>query len=139
MAKSEVHGWGLFTKQALKRGDFVHEYLGEIITHDEAERRGEIYDKQNQTYLFDLSTDYAVDALRKGNKTRFINHSQNPNLITRLCIVNGDVRIGFFAKVDIPAQSELFFDYGLNFFAEKSDFAEKGNTKPEEKSFDKER
>jgi histone-lysine N-methyltransferase EZH2 len=81
--------------------------LGEVIPHDEAERRGEVYDQRNQTYLFDLSTDYAVDALRKGNKTRFINHSSNPNIAPRLLTVNGDFRIGFFAKTNIPAQSEV--------------------------------
>jgi histone-lysine N-methyltransferase EZH2 len=81
--------------------------LGEVIPHDEAERRGEVYDQRNQTYLFDLSTDYAVDALRKGNKTRFINHSPTPNIAPRLLTVNGDFRIGFFAKTNIGAQSEV--------------------------------
>jgi len=38
-------GWGLFTKHALKKGDFVHEYVGEVISQEEAERRGVIYDK----------------------------------------------------------------------------------------------
>ena len=84
----------------------IHQYLGEVIPHDEAERRGAVYDERNQTYLFDMTTDYAVDALRKGNKTRFINHSSAPNLVPRMCVVNGDFRIGFFAKFDIPAQSE---------------------------------
>ena len=47
MAESTIKGagWGLFTKYALQKGDFVHEYVGEIITQEEAERRGVIYDK----------------------------------------------------------------------------------------------
>jgi SET domain-containing protein len=94
------------------------QYLGEVISHEEAEKRGAIYDERNQTYLFDLSTDYAVDALYKGNKTRFINHSNIPNLVTRMCVVNGDSRIGFFAKVDIEPQSEVsiesFLEYCFN-------------------------
>jgi len=40
-------GWGLFTKHTLKKGDFVHEYVGEVISQEEAERRGVIYDKLN--------------------------------------------------------------------------------------------
>ena len=107
LGKSEVAGWGLFTKYALAKGDYVHEYLGELIPHNEAERRGKIYDERNQTYIFDMSTDYAVDALSKGNKTRFINHSDNPNIGPQMKVVNGDFRIGFFAIKDIPAQTEV--------------------------------
>lgn len=80
LGKSRVAGWGLYNKHALKKGDYIHEYIGELIPHNEAERRGEIYDHRNQTYIFDMSTDYAVDALKKGNKTRYINHSDDPNL-----------------------------------------------------------
>ncbi len=114
LAKSQVAGWGLYTKHPLKKGDYVHEYLGELIPQNEAERRGKIYDDRNQTYIFDMSTDYAVDALQKGNKTRFINHSDNPNIGPQMKIVNGDYRIGFFALKDIPAQSEVCALSGTN-------------------------
>lgn len=107
VGKSTVAGWGLFPKYALKKGDYIHEYLGEMIPHDEAERRGAVYDERDQTYLFDLSEDYAVDALRMGNKTRFINHSPTPNIAPRLLTVNGDIRIGFYANTNISAQTEV--------------------------------
>ena len=113
LAESSIEdaGWGVYTKNALKKGDFVHEYVGEVISQEEAERRGRIYDKVNRSYLFNLSSDYVVDASRKGNKTKFANHSSKPNCYTRMICVNGDIRIGLFAKEDIEAQSELFFDY----------------------------
>jgi len=100
-------GWGIFNKHALKKGDFVHEYIGEVISQEEAERRGRIYDKVNRSYLFNLTSDLVVDASRKGNKTKFANHSSNPNCITRMVCVNGDMRIGLFAKEDIEPQSEV--------------------------------
>jgi SET domain-containing protein len=90
-----------------KKYRFDYQYLGELIPHNEAEKRGAIYDERNQTYLFDLTTDFAVDALRKGNKTRFINHSRTPNVAPRQLVVNGDFRIGFFAQKDIPAHTEV--------------------------------
>ena len=113
LAESSIKdaGFGIYTKHALKKGDFVHEYLGEVISQEEAERRGCIYDKVNRSYLFNLASDYVVDASRKGNKTRFFNHSSKPNCETKMVTVNGDPRIGLYAKCDIEAQSELFFDY----------------------------
>ncbi|KAE9161410.1 hypothetical protein PF005_g31259, partial [Phytophthora fragariae] len=47
---------------------------------DEAERRRLIYDKMEMSYLFDLNEDAVLDALRDGNKSKFINHDgETPN------------------------------------------------------------
>jgi len=116
MARSLVPdaGWGLFTLHAVPKGGFVHEYVGEVVSQDEAERRGRVYDKINRSYLFNLNADFCIDAARKGNKMRFANHSSFPNLEPRVMFVNGEHRIAMYARDDIPAQSELFFDYGYD-------------------------
>lgn len=83
--KTEERGWGVRTKRQIAQGQYICEYVGEIISAAEAERRGKIYDAVGRTYLFDLDfngTDnpYTVDAAKYGNVSRFINHSCNPNL-----------------------------------------------------------
>ncbi|KTF94269.1 hypothetical protein cypCar_00016487 [Cyprinus carpio] len=50
-------GWGVL--QRIYKNSFVMEYLEKIITTEEAERRGVVYDKQGVTCLFDL--DYVDD------------------------------------------------------------------------------
>lgn len=73
-------GWGVKTCSYLKRGTFITEYMGEVITTEEAERRGIQYDMEGSTYLFDLDfdedqSDFTIDAGYYGNISHFFNHS----------------------------------------------------------------
>lgn len=51
-----------------------------MITNEEAEQRGMVYDAEGRTYLFDLDYNdgdcpFTVDAGYYGNVSHFINHS----------------------------------------------------------------
>lgn len=115
-------GWGVKALQQIPRGAFVIEYVGEVITNVEADRRGKEYDVEGITYLFDLDyheTDnpMTVDATRFGNVSHFINHSCAPNLqVFNVFIDNMDLslpRIALFARKNININEELTFDYQM--------------------------
>merc|ERR1711962_1875855 len=114
-------GWGVKALEKIKQGSFVVQYVGEVITSEEAERRGEGYDAQGLTYLFDLDFNrnndnlYTVDAARYGNLSHFINHSCDPNLnifnVWINCIDPDLPQLCLFARRDIKKGEQLTFDY----------------------------
>ncbi|KAJ0064459.1 hypothetical protein NL108_006820, partial [Boleophthalmus pectinirostris] len=113
-------GWGVRTLQHINKNTFVMEYIGEIITNEEAEKRGREYDSQGSTYLFDLDyveDVYTVDAAHYGNISHFVNHSCTPNLqVFNVFIDNIDERlprIALFSTRSICAGEELTFDYKM--------------------------
>ncbi|MEQ2224021.1 hypothetical protein ILYODFUR_003106 [Ilyodon furcidens] len=114
--KTEGRGWGLKTNQALRKGDFVTEYVGEVIDSEECQQRIKRAHENHVTnfYMLTLTKDRVIDAGPKGNSSRFMNHSCSPNCETQKWTVNGDVRIGLFALCDIEAGTELTFNYNLH-------------------------
>lgn len=100
----------------------------QVISSQEAERRGIIYDRKFLSFLFDLNRDYVIDAARLGNNTRFINHADcekdGLNCEAKIILVNGEHRIKFVALRDIETGEELLFNYGKK-FAEKHGLSKK--------------
>ncbi len=47
--------WGLFSLEDIPAGAFVMEYLGEILTAKEGDKRGRVYDEIGMSYLFDMN------------------------------------------------------------------------------------
>ncbi|XP_063685799.1 histone-lysine N-methyltransferase SUV39H2-like isoform X1 [Bolinopsis microptera] len=136
--KTPDKGWGLKTLQNIPKGTFVVEYVGEVITFDEAEQRGKEYDAQGLTYLFDLDYQttegtevdegmFTIDAAFYGNTSHFINHSCDPNLAVFSCwISNLDLRlphICLFAVKSIAAGEELTFNYQIDRIVEEDNRA----------------
>jgi len=137
--RTKDRGWGVRCPIDIKKGQFIDTYIGEIITSDEANRRRkETVSKKKDVYLFALdkfSNPESPDPRLRGpplevdgefvsGPTRFINHSCTPNL--RIFARVGDHAdkhihdLAFFALEDIPAGTELTFDY-VNGVVEKED------------------
>nr|XP_040052368.1 histone-lysine N-methyltransferase NSD3 isoform X3 [Gasterosteus aculeatus aculeatus] len=114
--KTDGRGWGLQTNQALRKGDFVTEYVGEVIDAEECQQRIKRAHENHVAdfYMLTLTKDRVIDAGPKGNSSRFMNHSCRPNCETQKWTVNGDVRIGLFTLCDVEAGTELTFNYNLH-------------------------
>jgi len=114
-------GWGVKALENIKPGSFVVEYVGEVITSEQAEERGKKYDAEGRTYLFDLDFNlgdenlYTVDAAFYGNLSHFINHSCDPNLnifnVYVNCLDPNMPQLCLFAKKEIKKGEQITFDY----------------------------
>ncbi|XP_065297716.2 histone-lysine N-methyltransferase SETD2 isoform X1 [Dermacentor albipictus] len=110
---TEKKGWGLRTLETVSSGTFVMEYVGEVLTPEDFRKRVKQYARDNNQhyYFMALRSDEIIDATQKGNVSRFINHSCDPNCETQKWTVNGELRIGFFTRRPLRAGEELTFDY----------------------------
>ncbi|KAM8972021.1 histone-lysine N-methyltransferase, H3 lysine-36 specific [Pelodytes ibericus] len=108
-------GWGLRCKSDIKKGEFVNEYVGEMIDEEECRARVRYAQEHDITnfYMLTLDKDRVIDAGPKGNFARFMNHCCQPNCETQKWTVNGDTRVGLFAICDIKSGTELTFNYNL--------------------------
>lgn len=108
--RSGVHGKGVFALQDIAEGEAIIEYVGEVISWDEAQARHPHDPSQpNHTFYFHVDEDRVIDANVGGNSARWINHSCTPN-----CYADEqDGRIFITALRNIAAGEELNYDYGL--------------------------
>jgi uncharacterized protein len=108
--RSRLHGLGVFALRRIRKGTRVLEYLGDRVSHREADRRYEhkpITD--NHTFLFIVDRSIVIDAGSGGNDARYINHSCNPNCESLI----EDRRVFIEAIRTIKSGEELTYDYQI--------------------------
>ncbi|KAH8314783.1 hypothetical protein KR074_004652 [Drosophila pseudoananassae] len=111
--RTEKKGCGITAELQIPPGEFIMEYVGEVIDSEEFERRQHLYsrDRKRHYYFMALRGEAIIDATSKGNISRYINHSCDPNAETQKWTVNGELRIGFFSVKTIQPGEEITFDY----------------------------
>jgi SET domain-containing protein len=107
---SSIHGYGVFAARRIRKGTSIIEYLGDRVSHAEADERYE--DKSpddNHTFLFTVDSKTVIDAGVDGNDARFINHGCDPN-----CESTIEKRRVFIRAIrTIQPGEELSYDYQI--------------------------
>ena len=108
---SPIHGHGVFALRRIRKGTTVIEYLGDRVSHDEADARYENKDPDdNHTFLFTVNSKTVIDGGVEGNDARFINHGCDPNCESTTL----RKRIFIEAVRTIQPGEELAYDYQID-------------------------
>jgi uncharacterized protein len=108
--RSNVHGMGVFALKPIPKGTRLIEYVGERVSHQEADSRYEEKDANDaHTFLFIVDSRTVIDAGVDGNDARFFNHACNPNCES----VIEAKRVYIETTRDIAPGEELTYDYQI--------------------------
>mmetsp|Transcript_11081 Transcript_11081/g.41358 ORF Transcript_11081/g.41358 Transcript_11081/m.41358 type:complete len:1351 (-) Transcript_11081:1441-5493(-) len=120
-AKSRIHDWGLIALEPIRKDEMVIQYVGEYIRHHVADKREKRYEVQGigSSYLFRVDDDYIIDATKKGNLARFINHSCDPNCCAKIITVENSKKVVIYALKDIGIGEEVTYDYKFPYEEDK--------------------
>ncbi|XP_063215904.1 uncharacterized protein LOC134527289 isoform X2 [Bacillus rossius redtenbacheri] len=110
-------GWGVRTKYPIKMGEFILEYVGEVVSEKEfKDRMASRYVHDTHHYCLNLDGGLVIDGHRMGGDGRFVNHSCEPNCEMQKWSVNGLFRMALFALRNIEPNEELSYDYNFSLF-----------------------
>lgn len=118
IAHFEGKGRGIITTRPFMKGEFVVEYIGDLITVSEAKEREQIYAEDDNTgcymyYFKHKNVQHCIDATAESGKLgRLVNHSRNGNLMTKTVTLNNRPHLVLIAKEDIFEGVEITYDYG---------------------------
>lgn len=111
--RSAIHQWGLYALESIDRGEFVIEYIGELVRQAVGDSRERNYTREGigSSYLFRIDEDNIIDATRCGGNGRFINHSCDPNCMAKIISVGDTKRIVIYSLRPIGVGEEVTYDY----------------------------
>ncbi len=103
-------GYGAFSCDNIPQLTFVGEYTGVVRKRDK--KTDNLNDFVFGYVVCQNDTPYVIDAEKKGNFTRFINHSYEPNVTSRWIIADDVCHVIFFSNKFICSGEQLTYDYG---------------------------
>jgi len=112
---NERLGHGIFASQSFKKNTFIAEYTGEVGFLDPIHGPSNPYLLRYPRPFFSLNF-LQVNAENMGNETRFLNHSDRPNLLTQIALDRGLLRSFFVTKRPIQKGEQLTFNYGTQYW-----------------------
>lgn len=117
---SGIHNQGIFARTRIPAEQDIIQYVGERISHEEADERGLEWEAQAQlsgqgaVYLFTVDENWVIDGNDVDNPARLINHSCDPNCEAVIYGEGDDAQIWLVSKREIAKGEELSFDYGFD-------------------------
>lgn len=109
-------GYGLFAGRSIPAGGFVGEYAGELVALPPGRTTDYGWHYPIHRTADGRPVRLVIDAERRGNALRFVNHGAEVNLEAIPVAVDGVWRIVFVATTDIEAGEQLLIDYGEAFW-----------------------
>jgi SET domain-containing protein len=106
--QSRIHRYGVYASEKIPARRKVIEYTGERINRREAKLR----DKGDHTYLFGVDAYWTLDGAVGGSGAEIINHSCDPNLISR--VVKGHVLYMSLRAIRPGEELTVNYNFGGN-------------------------
>lgn len=115
--RTDERGYGVKATERIPKNTLIREYVGQVIDNEEKRRRHEEYVKSGYPpdYFMIVDDNRIIDATIKGNISRFVNHSCEPNCELQSWTVDGVKRIGIFSIQTIMPGDEITFNYGPSY------------------------
>lgn len=100
-------GLGLFAEESIEAGEYIIDYVGEILPNAQCE-------DHLGKYLFEVDEHFTIDGSSRENIARYINHACKPN--AEVEIEQGEINI--YAIKHIEPGEEITYHYGKEYFNE---------------------
>lgn len=105
---NDAVGCGVFAEQDIQRGQMIGEYTG-IVKPVNFSQKKEDYD---YAWGGPPPTKFVIDSKDAGNFTRFVNHSNKPNIDMIYVFCKNQWHLIYVANQDIKKDQQLLANYG---------------------------